>query len=187
MAKNPSTTSREWQPAITSLFECELPTAGATTLSFSKDMKAIPVIGTLSIIAAQMIAFLGLWTAMVAVARSYGRFPPELFFGITIYYGFMFIVGIFIISGLVAYLSTKPFVRWGTIFAGLVGWLFWLWPSFDSRPFAMPAFFALGTLLLIVGTGFGVPGIRRYWDRRAAQESKMENKPAHTTAGNAPV
>ena len=152
--------------------------------SFSIEMKAIPVIGTLSIIIAQAIAFLALWSAMVAVARSYGRFPPELFFGITIYYGLMIIVGIFIICGVVAHIFTKSLVRWGAVSVGLVAWLFWLWPSFDSRPFAMPAFFGLGTMLLITGTGFGVPRLRRYSDHRATQESKMENKPAHPTAGN---
>jgi len=146
-------------------------------MSFSKEMKAIPVIGTFTIIVAQMIAFLWLWSAMVDAARSYGRFPRELFFGITIYYSTIFILGLFIVCGLVAFLSAKPLLRWGTIFAGLLGWLLCLLPSFDSRPFAMPSFFALGTMLLIVGSGIGVPCLRRYSDRRAAQESKMENKP----------
>jgi hypothetical protein len=137
-------------------------------------MKAIPVIGTFTIIVAQIIAFFGLWGAMVAIAQSYDRFPPELFFGITIYYGSIFIVGVFIVCGLVAFLSTKSLVRWGTISAGVLAWLLWLWPSFDSRPFAMPSFFALGTTLLIVGSGFGVPRLRRF--RTAAQHTNPMEK-----------
>jgi len=152
--------------------------------SFSKEMKATPVLGIFSIVSAQMIAFLTLWGGIVAVARSHGRFPPELFFGITIYYATIFLLSIFVVCGVVSYQSNKSLVRWVTILAGVLGWLFWLWPSFDSRPFAIPAFFALGTTLLILGSGFGVPRLRRYLDRRAAHESKMENKPAHPTAGN---
>jgi Na+/melibiose symporter-like transporter len=133
-----------------------------------------------------MIAFLTLWGAMVAVARSYGRFPPELFFGITIYYATIIILCIFVVCGVVAFLSTKSVVRWCVILAGVLGWLLWLWPSFDSRPFAMPAFFVLGTTLLIFGTGFGVPSLRRHLDRCAEQESKMENKSCEATGDNVP-
>ena len=138
--------------------------------------KTIPVIGILSIIAAQMIAFLSLWAAMVAVARSCSRYPPELFFGITIYYATIFLLCLFVVCGVIALLSTKSLMRWGTIVTGLLGWLCWLWPSFDSRPFAMPTFFVLGATLLIFGTGIGVPRLRRHLDRRAAKESKRPNK-----------
>ena len=139
--------------------------------SFSKAMKAIAALGILSIIAAQIIAFLTLWSAAVAVARAYGRFPPELFFGVTFHYASIGILCLFLVCGVVAFLSTKSVVRWGTIMAGVVVWLLWLWPAFDSRPFAMPALFALGTTLLCVGSGFGVPCFRRYLVRRAAQAS----------------
>lgn len=151
--------------------------------TFGKEMKAIPLLGTLFVIATQTITFLGLWSWMVSIARSHDRFPPELFLGITIHYGSIWIVSLFIVCGLVAFLSTKPLMRWIPIFAGLLAWLFWLWPSFDSRPFAMPSFFALGATILIVGTGFGIPCFRRIAARFATRNANGKRGQWQTGSG----
>lgn len=130
--------------------------------------------------AAQTISFLGLWDLAVSVARSNGRFSPELFFGITIYYGTIWIVSLFVVCGLVALLVPKTLIRWSTICIGLLAWLTWLAPSFDSRPFAMPAFFALGAGILILGTGVAIPFLTQSAARLAARQSNGEQ----SSAGN---
>ena len=118
----------------------------------------------------QTIAFIGMWSAMVIIARSQGRYPPELFFGITIYYGLIWIIGLFIVCGIVANLTCKPFATWAVIFTGLLSWLIYLWPSFDSRPFAMPSFFALGVVILTCGTGLGLQYLRRHTEQKIQGE-----------------
>jgi len=124
-------------------------------------MKAKPIVGTLLIIAIQIAAFLGLMSAMTMIARSYNRFPPEIFFGVTLYYGTILIIGLFMVCGLISFWATRSFVQWCPIFIGLLAWFSWLWPSFGTRPFAMPSIFILGAVILIFGSGFGVSYFRR--------------------------
>ena len=129
-------------------------------------MKAALIAKALLVVFLQTAVFLGAWAAMVSIARSQGRFPPELFFGVTIYYGTIWITSIFTVCGAVALVAAKPIVRWSTISVGVFVWLLWLWPSFESRPFAMPAFFALGMVILTIGSGFVIPLMRRRKHRK---------------------
>jgi len=135
-------------------------------LTFSSKMKAKPIVGALLVIVTQVVTFLGLMSAMAMIARWHNRFPPEIFFGVTLYYGTILIIGLFIVCGLISFLSTRPFAQWCAIFAGLLAWLSWLWPSFETRPFAMPSIFILGAVILIIGSGFGVPYFRRMGGRK---------------------
>lgn len=104
------------------------------------------------------------------IARWYNRFPQEFFFGITIYYGAIFLIGLFIVCGAISYLASGSFVRWFPIVVGLLAWLAWFWPSFETRPIAMPSIFAIGSLILIVGSGFGISPCRLLAIRKAKGE-----------------
>lgn len=144
---------------------------------FSKEMKAVPIVGVFLVVVTQAITFRLLWNSMVTIARSHDRFPREIAFGITIHYGAIMVVGLFIACGLVSFLTSKIRLRWGAIFIGLLAWAIFLLPSLDSRPYAVIAFFALGAAILIVGTGFGVPYLRSLAARIAARETNaQENK-----------
>lgn len=134
-------------------------------------MKVVPIVAVLLIMLAQTMTFILLWNLIVTIARSHGRFPREIFFGITISYGAIWIICLFVACGLVAFLTSKPQLKWTAIFAGLLAWLAWLWPSFESRPYALPAFFALGATILVTGTGFGIPYFRRLATRISAKET----------------
>lgn len=134
-------------------------------LNIAIKMKTPLIAKTLLVVLLQTGTFLVAWTAMVSIARWQGRFPPELFFGMTTYYGTLWITSTFAICGVVAMMFTKPILRWCAICAGVVAWLVWLWPSFDSRPYAMPAFFALGALILTIGSGLVIPLMERNTSR----------------------
>lgn len=146
-------------------------------------MKPMHIAKSLLVAVLQTICFLGGWALLVSVARSYGRFPPELFFGITTYYGAVWIVSLFVVCGVVALAVSKPLMRWGVICIGLVAWLIWLWPSFDSRPFAMPTFFALGAVLLILGTGVAIPLLTRATSNRTRGQTNGDAAEQPATAG----
>ncbi len=137
-------------------------------------MKAVPIVGVLLVMVTQTIAFVVLWNWIVANARLYDRFPQEIAFGLTIHYGSIMIVGLFVACGLVAFLTSKPRLRLYSIFTGLFAWAFFLWPALDSRPYALPVFFALGATILIGGTGFGVPYFQGLSARIAASETNGE-------------
>ena len=100
------------------------------------------------------------------IARSSDRFPPELFIGTTIHYGTLLVITLFIICGVAALIANNPIVKWSAIIAGIFAWLLWLWPAFGSHPLAMPAFFALGSVILVVGTSLGIPLIKRLAARK---------------------
>lgn len=112
------------------------------------------------VIISQALIFLGGWALIASLGRSFGRFPAELSFGLTIYFGALWIISIFVVCGALAYFMSSVTLRWGAIIVGLISWGIVLWPSFASRPYATPVFFTLGATLLIWGTGFVIPRLR---------------------------
>lgn len=112
---------------------------------------------TLGVIILQIVTFFVSWSLMVKIARDLDRFPPALFFGIALYYGMIGMASLFVICGIVTAITKQPRVYWSVIFLGLALWLAWLFPSFESRPYSMPAFFMLGSTLLVLGSGVVLP------------------------------
>ena len=134
----------------------------ASRLWFGMRLKqqALIFFKALGVTALQIVAFAISWNAMVSLARSYGRFPPELFFGITILNGFVFISGLFLVCSMVSAFQGIRFSL-SLMLAGSSIWIFWLYPSFESRPISMPSFCAGGVILLVFGSGIVVPFICR--------------------------
>lgn len=112
---------------------------------------------TLGVIILQIVTFFVSWSLMVKIARDLDRFPPALFFGIALYYGMIGMASLFVICGMVTAITKQARVYWSVIFLGVALWLAWLFPSFESRPYSMPAFFMLGSTLLILGSGVVLP------------------------------
>ena len=112
---------------------------------------------TLGVIILQIVTFFVSWSLMVKIARDLDRFPPALFFGIAVYYGMVGMASLFVICGIVTAITKQSRVYWSVIFLGVALWLAWLFPSFESRPYSMPAFFMLGSTLLILGSGVVLP------------------------------
>lgn len=112
---------------------------------------------TLGVIILQIVTFFVSWSLMVKIARDLDRFPPALFFGIALYYGMIGMASLFVICGMVTAITKQARIYWSAIFLGLALWLVWLFPSFESRPYSMPAFFILGSTLLVLGSGVVLP------------------------------
>ena len=97
---------------------------------------------------------------MANVAKRLDRFPPELFLRITILNGIAMIGVLFFICSVLSALLLR---RAGLlVLATAIGlWLFWLFSSFDSRLIAMPVFFSIGSIELMLGSGVLIPSLRR--------------------------
>lgn len=126
-------------------------------LNVRQKMNLSSLFRTLGVIIFQIVTFFVSWSLMVKIARNLDRFPPELSFGITLSYGAMAMASLFVICGIVTSVTKQARLYWSVIFLGLALWLAWLFPSFDSRPYSMPAFFMLGSTLLILGSGVVLP------------------------------
>ncbi|TDU62544.1 hypothetical protein EI77_04645 [Prosthecobacter fusiformis] len=122
-----------------------------------KKMNLHSLLRTFGVISLQIVIFFVSWSLMVKIARNLDRFRPELFFGITLSYGAIGMVFLFVICGIVTSITKQARLYWSAIFLGLALWLAWLFPSFSSRPYSMPAFFMLGSTLLILGSGVVLP------------------------------
>lgn len=129
----------------------------APHLNVRQRMNLPSLFRTLGVILLQIVTFFVSWSLMVKIARDLDRFPPALFFGIAVYYGMIGMASLFVICGIVTAITKQSRVYWSAIFLGLALWLAWLFPSFESRPYSMPAFFMLGSTLLILGSGVVLP------------------------------
>lgn len=117
------------------------------------------IVATLAVVITQIAVFLYGWHFLVEAARSSGRFPRELAFGITLYYGTFIVLTTFVVCSLVTAITRRRRWYWRAILIGLALWLLWLWPSFDTRPIAGPSFFVLGAIVLILGSAMILPRI----------------------------
>ncbi len=126
-------------------------------LNVRQTMPLSSLFRTLGVIILQTVTFFVSWSLMVKIARDLDRFPPALFFGIAVYYGMIGMASLFVICGMVTAITKQPRVYWSVIFLGVALWLAWLFPSFESRPYSMPAFFMLGSTLLVLGSGVVLP------------------------------
>ncbi len=109
---------------------------------------AVPVI--------QIGMFIMGWSVLVAWAESLGRFKPQ-WFELEFLYGFFTMSVLFVLSSILHAFSTRVHVNWITMILGLFFWSIPLLSALDSRPIAIPVFILLGSVILVIGTGFALP------------------------------
>ena len=118
----------------------------------------------------QIGALVVLWEISVRIARSIGRFPPDIFFEITFGSG----VALFSLFALIA---TFTALRLRTIGESLMvvgalvfAWILWLLPSLSGRPIALPIFIIIGVSVLATVSGVIMP----LWSRAEYQRNQLQ-------------
>lgn len=121
-------------------------------------MKASGIIATLVVIAVQILVFVFAWNWLVDAAVDAGREQRGgVAFGVTVHFGVFLISFAFVVGSAVSAITSRQLIRWSTIGLLLAVWSLYLAPSVSSYPIRGSAFYSLGCLILVTGSGIIIP------------------------------
>lgn len=125
-------------------------------------MKASGVIATIVVIAVQILLFVFAWNWLVDAAVDAGREQRGgVAFGVTVHFGVFLISFAFVVGSAVSAITSRRLIRWSTIGLLVAVWSLYVAPSFSSYPIRGSAFYFLGCLILVIGSGVTIPLLDR--------------------------
>jgi hypothetical protein len=129
-------------------------------------MKASAIIATIVVIVVQILVFVFAWNWLVDAAADAGREQRGgVAFGVTVHFGVFLISFAFVVGSSVSAITSRQLIRWATIGLLVAVWSLYVAPSISSYPIRGSAFYFLGCLILVIGSGIIIPLLDRVVNR----------------------